>query len=340
MWSRFIQPAASLALAVGWLPLSTPRHSNSVTAVTHSTSLLAGMKSLDCAEPAALIHGRGRALPIGGPQSGTSSGQTSSSPPASVQNASVKPPPLNGIAHLAIRVHDLATSTMFYEKLGFVRAFELSRDGAVYEAFIKINDQQFIELYSVSEKEPQVGFLHVCFEGADLHAIHDDYVSQGLSPISVRKAGAGNLLFTVLGPAQPAFAQNLEYTQYLPGSLHTDDLGKHLGQDRVADRIASVSLAMVDPAAARRFYEDKLHFLPLAQGTLLGLPGTSNQTIAIVPDELGLKASFTLRTGDLHRASERIKGEGIAMQQAARRISIADPDGNLLVISDQPFAGR
>lgn len=262
-------------------------------------------------------------------------GQAPVAEPAPEQSAAVRATALNGIAHVAIRVHDLGATTAFYDKLGFVRTFELSRDGAVYEAFIKINDQQFIELYSTSERESQVGFLHLCFEGADLHAIHDDYVSRGLSPISVRKAGAGNLLFTVLGPAQPAFAQNIEYTQYMPGSLHMNDVGKHLGPDRVADRILSVSLAMVDPEAARGFYLNKLHFLPMPGGTLLGLPGVSGQTVAIVPQELGPKASFTLQTGDLKKASQRIQKQGISARVSGHRISIADPDGNLIVISDR-----
>ncbi len=62
---------------------------------------------------------------------------------ASAQNA----PPFNGIAHVAIRVHDLAASVAFYQKLGFEQAFDLRKDDVPYESFIKINDNQFIELY-------------------------------------------------------------------------------------------------------------------------------------------------------------------------------------------------
>ena len=56
-------------------------------------------------------------------------------------------PPLAGIAHVALRVHDLAASIAFYQSLGFVQAFDLRRDNIPYESFIKINDRQFIELY-------------------------------------------------------------------------------------------------------------------------------------------------------------------------------------------------
>src|ERR1700677_4238508 len=101
-------------------------------------------------------------------------------------------PPLAGIAHVAIRVHDLAASIAFYQSLGFEQAFDLRRDGVPYESFIKIDDQQFIELYPVTEKDPDPAFLHLCFEGQDLEAIYGDYLSHGLMPIAVRKAGAGN----------------------------------------------------------------------------------------------------------------------------------------------------
>ena len=53
--------------------------------------------------------------------------------------------------------------------------------------------------------------------------------------MEVRKAGAGNLLFTMDGPMQPNGPQNIEYTEYQPGSLHSNDEGQHLGPDRVGD---------------------------------------------------------------------------------------------------------
>ena len=99
-------------------------------------------------------------------------------------------PELAGIAHVAIRVHDLSVSTAFYEKLGFVRAFALSHDGVVYEGFIKLNDRQFVELYPATLKDSQVGFLHLCFEGRNLQSAHNYYVSKGLTPTLVTCSSA------------------------------------------------------------------------------------------------------------------------------------------------------
>jgi catechol 2,3-dioxygenase-like lactoylglutathione lyase family enzyme len=252
-------------------------------------------------------------------------------PPVHAQEP--RTPPLNGIAHVAIRVHDLAASVAFYEKLGFEQAFDLRKNDIPYESFIKINDTQFIELYPVTEHEPAAGFLHLCFEGADLQAINDDYANHGLTPKPVRKAGAGNLLFTMVGPIQPSGPQNIEYTQYMPGSLHSDDQGKHLGPDRIADKLIAVSLAMEDPTAARDFYINQLHFKPIANDPMvLHMPGESGQEVEITPATIGTQAHITLASDNLSKAARRLHKEDIKAVKNGATLTIADPDGNVLLL--------
>jgi catechol 2,3-dioxygenase-like lactoylglutathione lyase family enzyme len=242
-------------------------------------------------------------------------------------------PPFNGIAHIAIRVHDLAAARDFYEKLGFEQAFDLSKNGVSYESFIKINDTQFIELYPTTDHDPKVGFLHLCFEGVDLNAIHDDYVSRGLTPKKVVKAGAGNLLFTMPGPVQPDFAQNIEYTQYMPGSLHSNDQGKHLGPDRIADKLVSVTLAMQDPDAARDFYINQLHFKSIAGDPMsLHLPGDSGEEVRIGPASLDGVAHVTLRIQSLSKAARRLHKQQIPSTKDGKNLIITDPDGNVILL--------
>jgi catechol 2,3-dioxygenase-like lactoylglutathione lyase family enzyme len=248
-------------------------------------------------------------------------------------------PPLAGIAHVAIRVHDLAASIAFYNALGFEQAFDLRRNDIPYESFIKINDQQFIELYPTDEKNPQPGFLHLCFQGDDLQAIHDDYVSHGLKPIDVRKAGAGNLLFTMPGPLQPIgpggkpIPQNIEYTQYMPGSLHSNNIGQKLGADRIADKLLGVSLAMTDPEAAREFYLNDLSFKQLpGEPMTMHLPGTSGEEVQIVSAALGTHARITLQTSNLGRAARHLTHEHIKLDKAAEVLAFTDPDGNQILV--------
>jgi len=235
---------------------------------------------------------------------------------------------------------------------GFDQAFaNIAKDGTtVTQSFIKLNDRQFIELYPVTDRDTQVEFLHLCFEGADLNAIHDYYVAEGLTPISVRTAGAGNLLFTMKGPQQFADPQNIEYTQYMPGSKHTVDFGQHLGPDRVGDKMTVVALAMQDPAAARTYYLTKLGFtLSKTNPARLELPGTPSEAVEIVPvDALGAKSSIVLASSNLDKAAAQLTRQQVAFKRAAAEstangktthiemISVTDPDGNIIRISSAP----
>jgi catechol 2,3-dioxygenase-like lactoylglutathione lyase family enzyme len=258
--------------------------------------------------------------------------------------------PMNGIAHIAILVKDLPASLAFYNKLGYQQAFAMTRGDVTTQSFLKLNDRQFIEIYPMSPRDTEPGFMHLCFEGVDLNQLHDAYVAEGLTPISVRTAAAGNLLFTMKGLDQYSVPQNIEYTQYMPGSLHTKDFGQHLGPDRVADKMTVVVLAMKDPAAARAFYLDKLGFTPTANSpTRLNLPGTSGEQIEIVPlDPLGARSSIVLTTPDLNKSEAQLKRQQVPYQRAAASatdakgkthkidmISITDPDGNILRIQQQ-----
>jgi catechol 2,3-dioxygenase-like lactoylglutathione lyase family enzyme len=187
--------------------------------------------------------------------------------------------------------------------------------------------------------------MHLCFEGADLNAIHDFYVAEGLTPISVRTAGAGNLLFTMKGPQQFSEPQNIEYTQYMPGSKHTLDFGQHISPDRVGEKMIVVALAMQDPSAARDFYVTKMGFTPnKANPTRLDLPGTSGEQVEIVPvDMLGARSSIVLESANLDKAAAQLTRQQVQFKRASASqtggdgkphtidmIAITDPDNNII----------
>ncbi|MDW5265789.1 MAG: VOC family protein [Edaphobacter sp.] len=244
-------------------------------------------------------------------------------------------PPLDGIAHIAIRVHNLDAARDFYKKLGFDEAFALSKDGAVYQSFIKLDDRQFIELYPTTAKDSEIGFLHLCFESDNLQAVYDDYIARGVHPnFKIRKAGAGNLLFTMKGPLQATGPQNIEYTQYMPGSRHYSDRGQHLGADRVGTKLVSVTLAMQDPVAAREFYLKQLEFTPDAHRLgVFDLPGTSGEQVEIVPvASLGSKGRITLATVSLKDSARLLKQAHVVFKKSRRSLTVTDPDGNLIVL--------
>jgi catechol 2,3-dioxygenase-like lactoylglutathione lyase family enzyme len=255
-------------------------------------------------------------------------------------------PPIHGLAHIAIRVNDIATSRAFYEKLGYEQAFAFDKNGVVTQSFMKVNDRQFIELYpklASSETAPSTGFLHLCFDGDDLQALHDFDIAQGLTPISIRKAGAGNLLFTLKGPE----AQNIEYTQYMPGSLHFEDRGKHLGAHRIADNFFAVGLGMQDVPAASSYYITKLGF-STAPGskTLLLIPGSKDagtggkiatQQILLQP-LAGAASRIFLYVPNLKKAAAELKQQGLTGTPGKHTLTVTDPDGNALVLTTDKVA--
>jgi catechol 2,3-dioxygenase-like lactoylglutathione lyase family enzyme len=235
---------------------------------------------------------------------------------------------LAGIAHVAIRVSDLTRSRFFYQKLGFEQAFTLSKDGKTSEAFFKVNDHQFIELYPQQDPSQSIGFIHLCFESADLAALNHAYLARSLTPTPVQHSGAGNLLFTIVGPEQ----QDIEYTQYMPGSLHSKDQGQHLGADRIAREIWGVSLRMEDPVATRTFYEQQMGFHEsrdaLEPGLIpLLLPGTSGQVVAITQGADQVLFSVP----SVRHAASQLTDANIVFEKHDSMLTVQDPDGNRLV---------
>jgi predicted enzyme related to lactoylglutathione lyase len=250
------------------------------------------------------------------------------------------PPPttLTGIAHVALRVSDLARSRDFYQKLGFEQAFAFTKDGTTTEVFLKVNDQQFIEMYPQQQPPQEIGFMHVCFESTELEQLNRAYVARGLSPTPVKRAGAGNLLFTMVGPEQ----QNIEYTQYMPGSLHSKDKGQHLGANRISQEIFGVTLRMEDPVVARSFYEQMLGFhesrnIIDPELVPLLMPGTSGQVVEISPGLFQLLLSVS----SLRHAATQLNALHIEFEKEKSMLIVKDPDGNRVAfLTKEPETGR
>ncbi len=230
-----------------------------------------------------------------------------------------------GIAHVAIRTAELDRSLRFYQSLGFVRAFEFTKEGKPTEEFIKINDRQFIELYPVRESSDDLpGFMHVCFEAKDLGALNLAYRERGLEVPPVQKAGAGNLLFSTKGPDGTV----LEFTQYMPDSMHTKDRGQHLGSRRISDRLVSVTMPVKEADEYERLFTEKLGFVAKkGRAGVLMVPGMKDQTISFVPGmQRPAKMRFEVRS--LKDAEAELKARSIPFVRERSGIYVKDPDGN------------
>jgi catechol 2,3-dioxygenase-like lactoylglutathione lyase family enzyme len=235
---------------------------------------------------------------------------------------------LAGIAHAAIRVADLNKSRGFYKKLGFEEAFFMAPNEIVTQSFLKVNDLQFIELYPRKKPTDPIGFMHLCFESSEIAALNSSYATHGLAPLPVRRAGAGNLLFTMEGPEK----QNIEYTQYMPGSRHSSDRSMHLGASRIAVKIAAMGIEMQEPTAAATFYRQRLGFKPartVMPGQIsLELPGASGQQIQFVQRGAGSAFQIYFAVPNLRQTAARLHALQITVKKQFSMLTIQDPDGN------------
>jgi catechol 2,3-dioxygenase-like lactoylglutathione lyase family enzyme len=247
-----------------------------------------------------------------------------------VRQMSAQASQITGIGHIAYRATDLDKEVAFFQKLGFEQAFaNISPEGKVTESFIKVNDHQFIEVYPPGEASDQLGWMHVCYESADLNALFATLDAHGLKPSAVRKAGAGNLLTVLRDPED----RTTEFTQYMPGSRHMLDQGKHLGEHRVSDLMAGFELPVPDLETARRFYVSGMGFE--ARGTRNGLritaPGAPEMQIQIRAAVGNAKPATIFRVGDVAAAAKQLRAAGLSVTQERNRVTVADPDGNVFV---------
>jgi len=248
---------------------------------------------------------------------------------ASLIPADSKPSlPLAGIAHVAFRVSDLAKSREFYQKLGFEQSFEFNDPGRLPVSYMKVNDAQFIELYQRKDDTQRLGLMHVCYEASDLAAVQKEYVQREIKAPEPRKARAGNMLMVFPDPED----QTVEFTQYMPGSLHFEDRGKHLAELRVGSHLARATIAVRDLTAERSFYAGKLGFedLGVKGGVRLRIPGGAADEIELDASS-PTKTRIVLSVPNVERAEKELRRRGLAVQKDSEGLAVVDPDGAMVV---------
>ena len=125
-----------------------------------------------------------------------------------------KRPRVLGISHMAVFVSDLDKAREFYEDLlGYAEPFNLKRDdGSVRIAYVKINEDQYIELFT--DKPTHEGQLnHIAFYTDSAEGMRAYLAANGVkTPDNVPKGKIGNLNFTV----SDADGHTVEIVQYEP----------------------------------------------------------------------------------------------------------------------------
>lgn len=242
--------------------------------------------------------------------------------PAAVRAESAGSRGLDGIAHVAFRVTNVSASREFYQKLGFQQAFEFSDAGGTSVSYMQVNDRQFIELYRRNSDAEPLGLMHVCFATSDIEGLRTAYLEQGLQPPAAVKARAGNLLFSMRDPE----AQVLEYTQYLPGSLHWKARGKYADDRRISEHLGGASVAVKDLAAETAFYVEKLGFADRG-GSRLQIPGNSGEQVMLEAATPERRPRIEFTVSNIPRAAEELRRRGFTVQTSSSAAIVVDPDG-------------
>lgn len=174
-------------------------------------------------------------------------------------------PPIVGVAHIGLFTDDLAAAQKFYgQELGFAEAFKLDKpSGGLMLTYFKVNDHQYIEIFPDLKSPTQDRLSHIAFETTDARQLREYLASKGVKVPETLKPGLdGNLSFMIKDPD----GHNVEFVQYMPGSLHSRNFGKALPDTRISQRIIHVGVTVKDRGASDRLYRDILGFHDIWHG--------------------------------------------------------------------------
>jgi len=185
--------------------------------------------------------------------------------PAAVE---VKRPHVLGIAHMALYVSDLQKARAFYKGfLGYEEPYTLKReDGTDRIAFIKINEDQYLELFA--EEPKQDGHLnHISFFTDSAEEMRVYLSSKGVKvPEKVAKGKIGNSNFNITDPD----GHTVEFVQYEPDGWTRQAKGKYMPDSRISIHMTHVGVTIGTLDPAMKFYGDILGFQETWRGSSNG----------------------------------------------------------------------
>jgi lactoylglutathione lyase len=270
----------------------------------------------------------------------------------------VKRPRILGVAHMALFVSDLQKSRAFYKDfLGYEEPYALKReDGTDRIAFIKINEDQYLELFAESPK--QDGHLnHISFFTDSAEAMRDYLAWKDVKvPDKVGKGKIGNSNFNITDPD----GHTVEIVQYQPDSWTRREKEKYISEARISTHIAhvGVTVAALDPAM--KFYGDILGLHEFWRGSSSGK--TLSWVNMRVPDgddylefmlyatpldseQMGVKNHVCLLVADIEKAVARLEASPARKNYSRtieiktgingkRQANLFDPDGTRIELME------
>ena len=248
---------------------------------------------------------------------------------ATQASSAPKRPRIVGVAHIALWTDNLDAARKFYgHQLGYEEPFQ--RQGPEGGLVFKVNDHQYVEVLPGWKGPEQLILAHIGFETDDARQLRDYLAGNGVNvPEKLARDADGNLSFTIKDPD----GHNVEFVQYLPGSLHARNFGKFLPPTRVSERIIHVGTTVSDRAQFDHLYRDILGFREFWHGGM-----TDEQTNWVdmrVPDgtdwyeymlnvnnpsirTLGVMNHMALGVPDIQAGYKAVQSRGLAPAQGPK----------------------
>ncbi len=178
----------------------------------------------------------------------------------------VKRPRVLGIAHVSLKTDNMEAAKHFYTGiLGFEEPFQLTENAAGASSppvIFKVNDHQYIEVLPTL-KGDEDRLSHIAFETTDAEQMRLYLASKGVKvPEKLSPRSDKNIGFHMLDPE----GHDIEFMQYAPGSLHSQQFGKFLSPKRISTHIIHAGFIVKDQATEDRFYHDILGFKNIWHG--------------------------------------------------------------------------
>ena len=270
----------------------------------------------------------------------------------------VKRPHILGISHMAVYVSDLQKARAFYKDfLGYEEPYTLKRDdGTDRIAFIKINEDQYLELFAEDPK--QDGHLnHISFFTDSAGDMRAYLAAKGVKvPEKVGKGKIGNSNFNITDPD----GHTVEIVQYQPDSWTRREKGKHMPDTRISMHIAHVGVLIQQLDASQKFYGDILGFQESWRGSSSGkvlswvnmrVPDGGDYLELMLystpPDakQMGVKNHVCLVTPDIEKAVAALEARPARKSYAQpieirtgvngkRQANLFDPDGTRIELME------
>ncbi|WP_320188392.1 VOC family protein (plasmid) [Agrobacterium rosae] len=131
---------------------------------------------------------------------------------------------VSGLAHVAIRVTDIDRALDFYiNKLGFERLMHLDRDEKLWLVYLRVTDNQFIELFldGVGPRAPDAdatGYNHLCLSVPNIKTSVAELTAAGIDLTQPKVLGIdGNWQCWIEDPD----GHRIEIMQMMPDSMQS-----------------------------------------------------------------------------------------------------------------------